>query len=82
MFKENILSENVIYIYDPSQTESTNRFCDALCSQIKRTFGSVRFEHVGSSVVEGHCPLLVLCHNYSRIGTDIDSAMADITGTV
>ena len=74
------ITASTVQIYNNSQTESTQTFCKALEDEIIFVFGKIRIEYVTTTEISGKFPLLVICHNYSRIGTDIDSATHGLTG--
>jgi len=63
-----------VFIYDPN--EGSEEFRKKLCKKI----GKNRYKYTVVTKVDPETcfPLLVLVHNYSRIGTDIDTALRDL----
>ena len=70
------------HIYDPSVNETSAGFRKSLCKKFYKY--ELRSKEGSDALreISGDLPLLVIAHNYSRIGTDIDTAVHGLPGTV
>ena len=76
-----VISGNVLQVLVPTESSTVKAFVGHLCPRLKvDNYGLTVRSLTDPKLVSPAAPLLVICHNYSRIGTDIDSATSGLQG--